>query len=142
MSVSTQNSGENKRKHLEFIQNIITRMATNSFMVKGWTVTLVAAIFALSAKDANAWYILITLIVIPVFWGLDGFFLDTERSYRNLYDQVRLKNEEEIDYALRPVPDKGWFENAKSKTLQPFYGSLLVSVVVILAIILVYHCKG
>ena len=38
-----------KLKHLEFIQGIITRMANNSFMLKGWAVTLVAGIFALSS---------------------------------------------------------------------------------------------
>jgi len=33
---------ENKVKHLEMIQAVIARMATNSFMFKGWAVTLVA----------------------------------------------------------------------------------------------------
>ena len=31
--------GENKRKHLEFIQSVINRMAENSFLVQGWCVT-------------------------------------------------------------------------------------------------------
>ena len=44
---------EMKLKHLEFIQGIITRMANNSFMLKGWAVTLVAGIFALSSKDSD-----------------------------------------------------------------------------------------
>ena len=33
---------ENKRAHLEMIQAVITRMAGNSFLIKGWSVTLVA----------------------------------------------------------------------------------------------------
>ena len=45
-----------KLKHLEFIQGIITRMANNSFMLKGWAVTLVAGIFALSSKDSDQLY--------------------------------------------------------------------------------------
>ena len=44
---------ENKIKHLEMIEHIIERMAKNSFQLKTWTMTLVAAIFALSSKDAN-----------------------------------------------------------------------------------------
>jgi hypothetical protein len=36
---------ENKRKHLEFIQGVITRMNTSSFLIKGWTITLVSALF-------------------------------------------------------------------------------------------------
>jgi hypothetical protein len=44
---------ESKLKHLEFIQNVITRMNTNSFLIKVWVATLVSALFALAAKDAN-----------------------------------------------------------------------------------------
>ena len=50
---------ENKLKHLEMIQGIINRMASNSFALKGWSVTLVAGIFALSSKDANEICILV-----------------------------------------------------------------------------------
>jgi hypothetical protein len=46
-------SGENKRKHLEFIQAIVTRMAGNLFFLKGWAITLIAGLFALAAKDAK-----------------------------------------------------------------------------------------
>ena len=77
---------ENKRKHLEFIQNVITRMNTNSFLIKGWMVTLVSALFALAAKDSDPRYVLVTFIAIPVFWLLDGFYLSQERQYRGLYD--------------------------------------------------------
>ena len=38
---------EVKLKHLEMIQAVITRMAKNSFLLKGWSITLTAAIFAL-----------------------------------------------------------------------------------------------
>jgi hypothetical protein len=44
---------ENKLKHLEFIQQAINRMASNLFLLKGWTVTLIAAMFALAAKESR-----------------------------------------------------------------------------------------
>ncbi len=50
---------ENKRKHLEFIQGTITRMAGNLFFLRGWTISLVAGLFALFVKDANILYILV-----------------------------------------------------------------------------------
>jgi hypothetical protein len=37
---------ENKIKHLEFIQSTVGRMASNLFLLKGWTITLIAAVFA------------------------------------------------------------------------------------------------
>ena len=47
---------ENKRKHLEFIQNIISRMAGNLFFLRGWTITLIAALLALFIKGNNSEY--------------------------------------------------------------------------------------
>ena len=38
---------EKKLKHLEFIQNAINRMASNSFIIKGWCITLIVGLFAL-----------------------------------------------------------------------------------------------
>jgi len=49
-----QASPEERLKHLEFVQPLVPRMAGYSFLLKGWTVTLSAALFALAAKDANA----------------------------------------------------------------------------------------
>lgn len=40
-------------KHLEFIQKAVQRMASNSFTLKGWSVVLVSALFALDAADAE-----------------------------------------------------------------------------------------
>ena len=42
---------DKKIKHLEMIQGVINRMASNSFLLKGWTVVLVSALFALAAND-------------------------------------------------------------------------------------------
>ncbi|MGC8651185.1 MAG: hypothetical protein ACP5RX_01035 [Minisyncoccia bacterium] len=65
---------ENKIKHLEFIQTIINRMASNSFIIKGWAITLVAALFALSSKDANKNYIIISFLPVIFFGFWMGIF--------------------------------------------------------------------
>lgn len=91
---------ENKLKHLEMIQGIINRMASNSFALKGWSVTLVAGIFALSSKDANEIYFLIAYIPIIVFWFLDAYYLLQERLFRSLYGKVRRLSEEKIDFDM------------------------------------------
>src|SRR3989339_426749 len=91
---------EKKLKHLEFIQNTITRMNSNSFLLKGWTITLVSALFALAAKDTNYKYVLISYIAIPTFWLLDGFFIANERQYRDLYKEVSAKPENGIDFDM------------------------------------------
>src|SRR5580658_387001 len=91
---------EQKLKHLEFIQNIITRMNANSFVIKGWSVTLVSALFALAADKANLTFVLIAYVPVLTFWGLDGFFLSQEKQYRELYNEVAAKKEQDIDFKL------------------------------------------
>ena len=91
---------ENKHKHLEMIQVVINRMANNSFLLKGWAVTLVAGIFALASKDTNKIYFLIAYVPIVVFWGLDAYYLRQERLYRKLYDKVCKTVENNIDFSM------------------------------------------
>ncbi len=91
---------DNKQKHLEMIQGIINRMASNSFALKGWTVTLVAGIFALASKDADKLYFLIAYVPIVIFWGLDAYYLYQERLYRALYGKVRKMCEDKIDFDM------------------------------------------
>lgn len=125
---------ENKHKHLEFIQNAINRMAGNSFLLKGWTVTLVSAIFALAQKDANRAYLLVPILPGLIFWFLDGYFLRQERLYRKLYDHVRLLDEDQIDFSMNTLPFQASVDDvirvALSKTLFAFYGSVMTAVVV------------
>lgn len=79
---------ESKIAHLSFIQGVISRMGNNSFLVKGWSITLVAAMFALSAKDSNPKLIIMTYFPVMIFWILDGFFLHQEKLFRKLYEKV------------------------------------------------------
>ena len=105
---------DNKKiKHLEMIQEIIKRMASNSFMLKGWTVTLIAGIFVLSTKDADKLYFFIAYIPILVFWGLDSYYLLQERLYRSLYDKVRTLNENDIDFSMKAT--KKLFKSTNNK---------------------------
>lgn len=75
-------------KELDLIQAVITRMAQNSFYMKGWCITLVAAIFSLSDGAAREHVYLPLAIMVVAFWGLDAYYLRQEKAYRKLYDHV------------------------------------------------------
>jgi hypothetical protein len=130
----------NKIKHLEFLQNVITRMNSNSFLIKGWTITIISALLALSSKDANNNYFYISFIVIPTFWILDGFYLSQERQYRALYNLVCEKSNVEIDFNMDASGfnkgEKTWLCSTLSKTLFFFYG---ISSGIILTILFFIH---
>lgn len=91
---------ENKIKYLEMIQNVITRMAGNSFALKSWTITLVAGVFVLAGKDTNKFYFLIIYVTIIAFWALDTYYLLQERLYRSLYEKSTQIDEKQIDFSL------------------------------------------
>jgi hypothetical protein len=57
--------------------------------MKGWSITLVSALFALAAKEANVRYAALALLPALCFWGLDAYYLREERLFRKLYDAVR-----------------------------------------------------
>lgn len=127
---------DNKLKHLEFIQQAIARMAANSFLIKGWTITLVSALFALAAKDANVRYIAIAYLPVPVFWLLDGYYLWQERLFRALYDRIRVTPPESIDFSMKTDDFVGgknaWSRCILSRALLIFYPSLIAMMLVIM----------
>ena len=128
---------EKKLKHLEFIQNAINRMANNSFIIKGWCITLVVALIALLEKEnINKDYIPFSFIPLLFFWFLDAFFLKTERQYRRLYADVSKKGKKEIDFSMDIKPYKECYGEALfSRTLLPFYLPLIGIVLVIIFIV-------
>jgi hypothetical protein len=118
-------------KHLEIIQQVITRMANNSFLLKGWSVTLIAALLAIAFKESSA-KDLIWIAIIPcvMFWGLDGYFLLQEKLYREIWNTIAKENQDApTDFRMKPTKDEAkpycWLCATFSKTLIPFHGTLV-----------------
>ncbi len=127
---------ENKIKHLEFIQDTINRMASNLFFLRGWTITLIAALFALFVKDANHDYIFVVYFPVIIFWILDGYFLSQERLFRALYNHVRKLDEKEIDFSMdtnkyKDDEKNSWICSMFSSTLLFFYLPIIAIMLVI-----------
>ena len=130
-------------KHLELIQNIITRMNTNSFMIKGWTVTIVSALLALYASSKNANFVLVGIVPNLIFWFLDSFYLQQERKFRGLYDDVAGITDAPKKlriFEMRPdlyVGVEYSFWNVfKSETIAPIY----LGITILLSFVIIYHC--
>lgn len=130
---------DRKLKHLEFIQGTVNRLSTNSFLLKGWSVVLVSALFVLSGKENNHKFVYLALGPAIIFWGLDGYFLWEERLYRKLYDRVRAKTPNKIDFNMdtRDFLDDvgGWLRAVFSKTLIPFHGVILAAIILVMVML-------
>jgi hypothetical protein len=126
---------ENKSTHLQMLQAVITRMAGNSFLLKGWSVTLVSALFALSADRSNGTFAYVAVLPVLMFWGLDAYFLRQERLFRKLYDRVRAIPADDVDFSMNTATVaqevSGWFRVCFSRTLLPFHLALLATVAVV-----------
>ena len=122
---------ENKIKHLEFIQSTITRMNQNSFQIKGWMITLVSALLALYASSERVVYILIAIVPAVVFWFLDAYYLQQERRFRGVYNDVAGLSPDDSRINVRefemPIQKYQcgkycYFNVLFSKTIFPLYG--------------------
>lgn len=131
--------GENKRSHLNIIQQIITRMGNNSFSLKGWSVGIMIAIYAFAGKNEHK-AVIVTLIPLIVFWFLDTYYLMLERKFRELYNEVRLKKEDDIDFdmnfnnikiSMKDIKKYGFVNVFFSKTILPFYLVCIITTLII-----------
>lgn len=91
---------DKKIHHLEMIQSNISRMASNSFIIKGWAVTLVAGVFALASDDVEKGFFFVAFIPIIAFWLLDSYYLMIEKRYRILYQRVRFVPDDDVDFDM------------------------------------------
>jgi len=97
-------------KELDLIQSCITRMAQNSFTIKGWYFALIVVISAW--KFNNSYFYSCTLIVATmIFYILNLQFYIYERRYRELYNErlkIRCVNNNYVDdlYSLAPITEK------------------------------------
>lgn len=132
-------AGENKRHHLLMIQGIIDRMGRNSFSLKEWSIGIMIAIFAFAGKNTHK-AVIITIIPLVVFWFLDAYYLMLERKFRALYDDVRLNDEDKIDFSMnfnnikldmKDVKKYSYFNILISKTVMPFYTICIITSIII-----------
>ena len=78
-------TAEEKTKHLEIIQGVINRLANNSFLIKGWMITVSLAGFSLFINQKEMPLLGTVSFIVILFWVLDAYYLRQERLFRKLY---------------------------------------------------------
>lgn len=120
------NNSDRVVKHLEMIQGVVTRLGTNSFLLKGWSMTVLVAGSLLMVRLRPDEPLLALTLLLPVigFWLLDAYFLWQERLFRDEYNRVR--DQDKTDFAMNPMqhrnkPKRSWSSTFFSVTLVLFY---------------------
>jgi hypothetical protein len=138
-----QKPNEGRIKHLELIQAVITKMANNSFLIKGWCVTLVAGLLALSAKESNHTLVFIAYLPLLMMWGMDAFFLRQERLFRKLYDKCRAMLDAPADFSMSTTDlekqEQSWIRVMFSRTLLLFYGTMAIALLIATTVLRGWH---
>ena len=117
-------------------------MAGNSFLLKGWTVTIAAALFALAAKDSNRRFAVLALFPSLAFWGLDAYYLRQERLFRRLYDELRKLSDENYEksgpFAMSTKKHShqvaGWFKTLWTPSVVALHGVVIGAVFFVIAV--------
>lgn len=120
-------------KEIEIIQSIISRMANNSFLIKGWVLTVIVGTFLI--KIDQVFIYLFTIIPIIFFWWLDAYFLRLERLYRKLYDWV-IKNRFNTDDYFFDMNFKR-FRSSNNSLIMVMFSSTLICFYIAIIIILI-----
>ena len=80
--------GEDRRKHLDFIQATITRMSSASTTTKSWMLPVVTATYGYAlTKNADS-VAALGIGAVVLFAYLDANYLRAERRFRCLYEAV------------------------------------------------------
>lgn len=116
-------------KHLELVQNAITRMGTNSANLKGYFMGIIAALIGLAGAVENPRLLLLGLPVVAAFAILDATYLSLEKGFRTHYDSLRVQPiDREPDFEVKPAGQGNLLAAFKSWSIWAFYlgGALIL----------------
>lgn len=120
-----------KVKHLEFIENIIKRMADNSLSMKKFCLTIFVALMAVNinndsvSMDAQRRISCLLILNTIIFASLDAYYLYLERLYRDLYINVAEGHYQNYELKIEKSLIKS-FEAYKSCSIWGFYLMIII----------------
>ena len=129
--------------HINKMQDVINRMATNSASVKTWCITLTSAVMVFAADKNQSNAMLVALIPLFLCLFLDAFYLGLERAFREAYnDFIKKLHSGNIGgddiFVITLHKYNNYFGTARSLisfSIWPFYSLLIVMVLLVRALI-------
>jgi hypothetical protein len=111
-------------KHLELIQALVTRMESNSFLLKGWSLTSSAALFGFALEGTAPGLALAGMGASLALGTLDAFYLRRERLFRRLYEAVRTRDARVGEFSM----DTSTFADEVETGVQTFLAPTVLGV--------------
>lgn len=120
-------------KHMDYVQAVINRLAGNSFLMKGWALTVSSALLGLAVSASKPLLALVAAMPALAFWVQDTYFLRQERAFRAMFDDVVAKKIPGFQIKPAPYAKRQSWRVAWSISLAAFYGSIIVVSVLVWA---------
>lgn len=120
--------------HLGLLQNVVSRMASNSASVKTYCISIVSAFIGLSVTVAKPDIMNFVVPIITILAFLDAQYLRLERAFRAQYNSVRQDPlDNEPDFLVTPsfIAGSGLWEVFWSWSIWLFYVPLVFIAVTI-----------
>lgn len=107
---------------------MISRLANEAALIRGWALTVSAAFFGFAARSLSWRIAAVGMLPVVVFWGLNAYYLRAERRYRSLYDRVRRHDAGVEPFSMDASGEKvdSTWDVAWSSTLRTFYCVIFV----------------
>lgn len=125
-------------EYLQLIQEPICRMSTTSAIFKGFSATIVSGIAVISYDDIKTYILALSFVPVILFFFLDVYYLQLEKLYRHLYEEVRT-GRHPVDYSMKLPSDKCAAKACvwhclKSKSIWMFYPFMIAILIAVLVL--------
>ena len=130
--------------HMQILQAIINRLATQSSSCKTWCLTLVVALISFAGATKIPVLVTFALIPVAIFGFLDTMYLAQEKAYRDLFNELAKSiragtyGKDQFFTASAPHACKHVLHALVSWSILPVYGGLLLGYIIY---IIAYSCE-
>lgn len=129
-----------EQNHLVLIQGVISRQAGNSFLIKGWALTIAVALDGF-AIGRSSWQIAaLGIAPVAIFAWLDAYYFRQERLFRCLYNAVIASDARVHPFSMNTEIFKSdgparWQTTLKSLPFTVLYSAILAGGLVIIGVL-------
>ena len=124
-------------EEVKVAQDIIKRMASNSFSVKTWTITLIVATLLFKGNGSHTF---IAFIPLFAFWFLDSYYLQQERLFRKVHNwlvEYRPNHDDDL-FNMNPMRFRDKVQSVLrimfSISTLPFYGGIFIMILIYIGV--------
>jgi hypothetical protein len=136
--LENQQDREDRRKHLELVSAIVTRMAGASAAAKGWSITVAGAAFGIAGVRASWYLFALGVGALLVFGILDGQYLHNEKKFRDLYNAIVRNSVEPLSMDIGNLPHRSKRQSYLSWSVFGFYFPLALAGLILLIVALAH----